>query len=61
MFPLWLQAAFWGLVGGSALLIGAVLGYFARIPQRAIRATHTLRDRRNYGFWRIIDKPVLSL
>lgn len=38
MFPLWLQAGFWGLVGGSALLIGAVLGYFARIPQRAIAA-----------------------
>lgn len=36
MFPLWLQAGFWGLVGGSALLIGAGLGYFVRIPQRAI-------------------------
>jgi ZIP family zinc transporter len=38
MFPLWLQAGFWGLVGGSALLIGAMLGYFLRIPQRAIAA-----------------------
>lgn len=38
MFPLWLQAGFWGLVGGSALLLGAVLGYFVRIPQRAIAA-----------------------
>ena len=36
MFPLWLQAGFWGLVGGSALLLGAGLGYFVRIPQRAI-------------------------
>ena len=36
MFPLWLQAGFWGLVGGSALLLGAGLGYFMRIPQRAI-------------------------
>ena len=36
MFPLWLQAGFWGLVGGSALLLGAALGYFVRIPQRAI-------------------------
>lgn len=34
--PLWLQAGFWGLVGGSALLIGAGLGYFVKIPQRAI-------------------------
>ena len=38
MFPVWLQAGFWGLVGGSALLIGASIGYFVRIPQRAIAA-----------------------
>jgi ZIP family zinc transporter len=38
MFPTWAQAGFWGLVGGSALLVGTVLGYFARIPQRAIAA-----------------------
>jgi ZIP family zinc transporter len=38
MFPLWLQAGFWGFVGGSALLLGAGLGYFVRIPQRAIAA-----------------------
>src|SRR5919199_3295073 len=38
MFPLWLQAGFWGLVGGSALLLGAAFGYFVRIPQRAIAA-----------------------
>lgn len=38
MFPVWLQAGLWGLVGGSALVIGAVLGYFAKIPQRAIAA-----------------------
>jgi ZIP family zinc transporter len=38
MFPLWLQAGFWGLVGGSALLLGAAVGYFAKIPQRAIAA-----------------------
>ena len=38
MFPLWLQAGFWGLVGGSALLLGAALGYFVKIPQRLIAA-----------------------
>lgn len=38
MFPLWLQAGFWGLVGGSALLLGAALGYFAQISQRVIAA-----------------------
>ena len=34
--PLWLWAGFWGLVAGSALLVGAAAGYFARIPQRLI-------------------------
>src|SRR6476469_262146 len=38
MFPVWLQAGFWGLVGGSALLLGAAVGYFGKIPQRAIAA-----------------------
>lgn len=36
--PLWLQAAFWGLVGGLALVIGALVGYFVKIPQRIIAA-----------------------
>jgi ZIP family zinc transporter len=36
MIPLWLQAGFWGLVGGSALLVGAALGYFLRVRQRGI-------------------------
>jgi ZIP family zinc transporter len=34
--PVWLQAGFWGLVSGSALLIGAAVGYVARLPQRLI-------------------------
>jgi len=38
MFPLWVQAGFWGLVGGSALLLGAGVGYLARMPQRLIAA-----------------------
>lgn len=33
-FPLWLQAGFWGFVAGSALLVGAVLGFFFNLPQR---------------------------
>lgn len=36
MIPLWLQAGFWGFVGGSALLIGAAIGYFSPISKRAI-------------------------
>ncbi|MBW4605955.1 MAG: ZIP family zinc transporter [Hassallia sp. WJT32-NPBG1] len=38
MFPVWLQAGFWGLFSGSALLLGAAIGYFARVPQRIIAA-----------------------
>ncbi|HEY0071492.1 MAG TPA: ZIP family zinc transporter [Chloroflexia bacterium] len=38
MMPTWLQAGLWGLVAGSALLIGAAIGYFARVPQRWIAA-----------------------
>ncbi|HKQ50818.1 MAG TPA: hypothetical protein VJT74_00515, partial [Pyrinomonadaceae bacterium] len=38
MLPIWLQAGLWGLVAGSALLLGAGVGYFARVPQRLIAA-----------------------
>src|SRR5215210_5750283 len=34
--PAWLLAGCWGLVAGSALLLGATIGYFARVPQRLI-------------------------
>jgi ZIP family zinc transporter len=37
-FPLWLQAGFWGSLAGSALLLGALIGYYVKIPQRAIAA-----------------------
>lgn len=33
-----LQAAFWGLVGGSALVIGAVIAYAISLPQRLVAA-----------------------
>jgi zinc transporter ZupT len=36
--PIWLQAGIWGLVAGSALVIGAAIGYFTRIPHRVIAA-----------------------
>jgi ZIP family zinc transporter len=32
----WLQAGLWGLLGGSALLIGALVGYYARVPRALI-------------------------
>ncbi|MET7467115.1 ZIP family metal transporter [Micromonospora sp. NPDC005686] len=31
--PEWLEAGFWGLLAGSALLIGAAVGFFARVPR----------------------------
>ncbi|GGQ64634.1 ZIP family metal transporter [Couchioplanes azureus] len=34
--PGWVEAGGWGLVGGSALLIGAAAGYLVRIPQKLI-------------------------
>ncbi len=37
-FPIWAQAGFWGLVSGSALLLGAAIGYFTKVPQRLIAA-----------------------
>src|SRR6059058_6054658 len=36
IMPTWAQAGFWGLVAGSALLIGAAVGYFSSLPQRLI-------------------------
>ncbi|MCQ4326230.1 ZIP family zinc transporter [Stutzerimonas stutzeri] len=36
--PLWLQAGFWGLLAGSALLLGAAAGYWLPIPRRLIAA-----------------------
>lgn len=38
MFPEWIIAGLWGLLGGSALLIGAAVGWFAKLPQRLLAA-----------------------
>ena len=34
--PIWLQAGVWGLVAGSALVLGALIGFFTNISHRAI-------------------------
>jgi zinc transporter, ZIP family len=34
--PGWLQAGAWGLLAGSALLIGAAFGYLAPVPQKVV-------------------------
>jgi ZIP family zinc transporter len=36
--PTWAAAGCWGFVAGSALLIGAAIGYYASVPQRVIAA-----------------------
>ena len=36
--PLLLQSFFWGLVAGSALVIGAAIGYWFDLPRRLIAA-----------------------
>lgn len=35
-FPLWLAATFWGLVSGSALMIGAIIGYYKKVSTKTI-------------------------
>jgi ZIP family zinc transporter len=32
--PVWLQAGLWGLLGASSLVLGAVVAYVMRLPQR---------------------------
>jgi zinc transporter, ZIP family len=36
--PLWAQAGFWGAVAGSALIVGALAGYFFKLPKRLTAA-----------------------
>lgn len=36
--PIAIQAGLWGLLAGGALVIGAAVGYLARVPQRLIAA-----------------------
>lgn len=38
MIPFWLQAGLWGLLSGSALIVGAAMGYYLNISQRWIAA-----------------------
>jgi ZIP family zinc transporter len=36
MFPRSIAAGLWGLLAGSALLVGAAAGYFLKVPQRLV-------------------------
>jgi ZIP family zinc transporter len=36
MVPEWILAGLWGLLAGSALLIGALFAYFFKVPQRIV-------------------------
>lgn len=40
--PLWLQAFGWGLLGGSALVLGAAIAYLVELPQRVIAGVMAL-------------------
>lgn len=34
--PGWLQAGLWGLLGGGALVVGALIAWLVRVPQRVV-------------------------
>lgn len=34
--PVWLQAGGWGLLAGSALVLGALISWFIQVPQRVV-------------------------
>ena len=34
--PIWLEAGLWGLLGGGALVLGAAIAWFARVPPRVV-------------------------
>lgn len=34
--PIWLQAGFWGLMAGGALVVGAAIAWFARVPKAVV-------------------------
>jgi ZIP family zinc transporter len=36
--PMWMQAGFWGLVAGAALLLGAAVSWWFRVPARLVAA-----------------------
>jgi ZIP family zinc transporter len=38
LMPVWLEAGLWGLLGGSALLVGAAIAWVVQLPQRLVAA-----------------------
>jgi len=36
--PVWVQAGAWGLLAGGALVLGALVAWFVRVPQRVVAA-----------------------
>ena len=36
--PMWAQAGLWGLLAGAALVIGAAIAWWVKVPQRVIAA-----------------------
>ena len=40
--PVWLTAGGWGLLAGGALVLGALVGWFVRVPQRVVSGVMAL-------------------
>ena len=36
VIPIWFQAGLWGMFAGGASLLGAVIGYVVKLPQKVI-------------------------
>src|SRR3712207_1596559 len=36
--PVWIEAGSWGLLGGAALVVGALIAWFVRVPDGVIAA-----------------------
>ncbi|MBN1094558.1 hypothetical protein JKP75_19640 [Blastococcus sp. TML/M2B] len=34
--PTWAEAGLWGLLGGGALVLGALIAWFVRVPQKVV-------------------------
>ena len=43
------EATFWGFISGGALVLGAAVGYFARVPGSVVAGVMAFNSRPNYG------------
>jgi len=43
------EATFWGFISGGALVLGAAVGYFARVPGSVVAGVMAFNSRPNYN------------